>query len=122
MLITIDKDVFEALKKVFGDKPLSADYVSATDGVKVDTPTGESVSEVIRLPILVSEVKDAESFLVVFYDRVKKENMEAAAIRCDTLAEAVNLMVNNPDGHYFREICVDDGTQAVYDVMRCAGN
>ena len=121
MLITIDKDVFKILKKVFGDKPLSADYVSATDGVKVDTPSG-NVSEVIRLPILKSEVEHAESFLVVFYDRVKTENMEAEAIRCDTLAEAVNLMVNNPDDHYFREICVDDGEQAIYDVMRCAGN
>lgn len=121
MLITIDKDVFEVLKKVFGDKPLSAEYVSAMDGTE-NKVGSVNVSEVIRLPIRVSEVEHAESFLVVFYDRIKTENVEAAAVRCDTLAEAVNLMVNNPDGHYFREICVDDGDQAVYDVMRCMGN
>lgn len=131
MLITIDKDVFEALKAAYGGKPLSDEYVSATaDG-----------NEVIRLPILVSEVKDAVAisdkrsaasaagldedevadspFIVVSYDGKDEETeREIASERVNDLNEAVNLMVKNSRTCFYAEICVDDGEQAIYNVMK----
>ena len=131
MLITIDEDVFETLKAAYGGKPLSDEYVSATaDG-----------NEVIRLPILVSEVKDAVAisekrraaseadldedevadapFIVVSYDGKDEETEEEIdAERVNDLNEAVNLMVENSRTCFYAEICVDDGEQAIYNVMK----
>lgn len=129
MLITIDKDVFETLEGAC-DKPLSDEYVSATDGNKV-----------IRLPILVSEVKGAVAisdkrraaseagldedevadapFIVVSYDgRDVETEREIGSERVNDLSEAVNLMVKNSHSCFYAEICVDDGEQAVYGVMQ----
>ena len=129
MLITIDKDVFETLKWAC-DKPLSDEYVSATDGNKV-----------IRLPILVSAVKDAVAisdkrraaseagtdedevapapFIVVSYDgRDVETEREIGTERVNDLNEAVNLMVRNSHSCFYAEICVDDGEQAIYSVMQ----
>ena len=130
MLITIEKDVFEALKAAYGNKPFSADYVYATDG-----------NEAVRLPILVSEVKDAVAisdkrsaasaagldedevadapFIVVSYDGKDEETeREIASERVNDLNEAVNLMVKNSHTCFYAEICVDDGEQAIYNVMK----
>ena len=130
MLITIEKDVFEALKAAYGNKPLSDEYVSATDG-----------NEAVRLPILVSEVKNAVAisdkrsaasaagldedevadapFIVVSYDGKDEETeREIASERVNDLNEAVNLMVKNSRTCFYAEICVDDGEQAIYNVMK----
>ena len=130
MLITIEKDVFETLKAAYGNKPISDEYVSATDG-----------NEVIRLPILVSEVKDAVAisekrraaseagldedevadapFIVVSYDGKDEDTEEETdSERVNDLNEAVNLMVENSRTCYYAEICVDDGEGAIYNVMK----
>jgi hypothetical protein len=129
MLITIDKDVFETLEGAC-DKPLSDEYVSATDGQKV-----------IRLPILVSSVKDAMAisvkrraaseagldedevaparFIVVSYDgRDTETEREIGTERVNDLSEAVNLMVKNSRSCFYAEICVDDGEQSIYGIMQ----
>lgn len=128
MLITIAKDVFETMKWVC-TKPLSDEYVSATDG-----------NGVIRLPILVSEVKDAVAisekrraaseagldedevaaapFIVVSYaGRDIETEREIGSERVNDLGEAVNLMVKTSRTCFYAEICVDDGEQAIYNVM-----
>lgn len=133
MLITLDKDVFDTLKAEYGNEPISDEYVSATDG-----------NEVIGLPILVSEVEDAVAisekrraasaadededevadapFIVVSYDGEDEyTETEIDAERVNDLNEAVNLMVEKSRTCYYAEICVDDGEQAIYNVMKWPG-
>lgn len=122
MLITIDNNVFSALKTKFAGKFLSDEYVKAT------TVDG---SETIGLPIYVSDIDDVAGlespFLVVSYEKADwckgNDVSEDDCERCDTLEEAVNLMVNNVEwnksqaNRYYCEICVDDNVHAIYDVM-----
>ena len=57
----------------------------------------------------VAEVKDATSFVVTD----NEGDREVGATRCDTLAEAVNAMVNGVDGKtevtFYCELCADNG-------------
>lgn len=133
MLISIDQDVFNALKTKLNGDYTADEYVhaKATEG-----------GEVIGLPILAAEVAEAEKlvghiasiyadggdidpwngprdpYIVVAYD---SGDTELDSERCDTLADAVCYLVNTvkAGGCAYAELCVDNNTdEAIYDVMK----
>ena len=129
MLITIGQSVFSILKaKIQGNYP-SDEYVQAK---------AEGSDEVVGLPISLSEVEEAEEiaehiasiyaeggdidpwkgpkdpYILVYYDAFGNEE---ETDRCETLAEAVGCLASF-HGKGYVELCVDNGNEAIYDVMR----
>lgn len=133
MVIRLEQDVFNTLKAKLNGNYTADEYVQAEA-----TESGE----VIGLPILVTEVAEAEKlveriasiyanggdidpwngpkdpYIVVAYD---SKDTEFDSERCETLADAVCYMVKAVDfGRCaYMELCVDNNTlEAIYDVMR----
>lgn len=107
MVIELDNDVFDTLAKEGACRESDDRYVTARRG---------NGGPCISLPIPVSTVEDAEGFVVT--DNVGgtggDDPAELGALRCDTLAEAVNAMVHGVEGQeeatFFCELCADYGT------------
>ena len=105
MTIELDNDVFDALVKEGAFLDRNDRYVTARSG-----------NRCISLPIPVSVVKDAEGFVVTDNEGGTdgSDPVELGALRCDTLAEAVNAMVHGVEGQkevtFFCELCADYGT------------
>lgn len=62
------------------------------------------------IPLKVSEIDKAESFVVTD----NENDTEIGSVRCDTLAEAINAMVNGLEGKtevtFYTELCADFGS------------
>lgn len=62
------------------------------------------------IPLKVSEIDKAESFVVTD----NENDNEIGSVRCDTLAEAINAMVNGVEGKtevtFYTELCADFGS------------
>lgn len=62
------------------------------------------------IPLKVSEIDKAESFVVTD----NENDNEIGSVRCDTLAEAINAMVNGLEGKtevtFYTELCADFGS------------
>ena len=62
------------------------------------------------IPLKVSEIDKAESFVVTD----NENDTEIGSVRCDTLAEAINAMVNGVEGKtevtFYTELCADFGS------------
>ncbi len=62
------------------------------------------------IPLKVAEIDKAESFVVTD----NENDNEIGAVRCDTLAEAINAMVNGLEGKtevtFYTELCADFGS------------
>ena len=117
MVITLDNNVFAALKAKFAGKYTTSDYVMATTAEGNDT---------IGLPLPVTAIEyvadQEEPFIVVSYKNAERGDdvNEVSAERCEDLAAAIELMVYNVEHNNalaYSEICVDDG-YSIYDVMR----
>lgn len=107
MIIELDNDVFDTLAKEGACRDIDDRYVTARRG---------NGGPCISLPIPVSTVEDAEGFVVTDNEGGTDgdDPVELGAIRCDTLAEAVNAMVHGVEGQkeatFFCELCADYGT------------
>lgn len=108
MVIELDTDVFDALVKEGAYQDRNEKYVTALRGKS---------RKGISLLIPVSAVEDAVGFVVT--DNVggtdgESDPVELAAVRCDTLAEAINAMVHGVEGKkevtFYCELCADYGT------------
>lgn len=102
MIIEIDKNVADAIKADCRPAPtLNPEYVIAR--------CWESGEE-FCLPLKVSEVEKAVSFVVTD----NEGDNEVGCVRCDTLGEAVNAMVNGvadkTEVTFYCELCVDYGS------------
>lgn len=62
------------------------------------------------IPLRVAEIDKAESFVVTD----NENDTEIGSVRCDTLAEAINAMVNGLEGKtevtFYTELCADFGS------------
>lgn len=62
------------------------------------------------IPLKVAEIDKAESFVVTD----NENDNEIGSVRCDTLAEAINAMVNGVEGKtevtFYTELCADFGS------------
>lgn len=108
MIIELDNDVFDALIKEGAYQDSNNEYVTATRGKS---------NKSITLLIPVSAVKDAVSFVVTDNEGGtdgESDPVEIGALRCDTLAEAVNAMVHGVEGQkevtFYCELCADYGS------------
>jgi hypothetical protein len=107
MVIRLDNDVFDALVKEGAYQDRNEKYVTALRGKS---------RKGISLLIPVSAVKDAVGFVVTDNEGGtdgESDPVELAAVRCDTLAEAINAMVHGVEGKkevtFYCELCVDYG-------------
>lgn len=66
------------------------------------------------IPLKVSEIDKAESFVVTDNVTENENEKEIGSVRCDTLAEAINAMVNGLEGKtevtFYTELCADFGS------------
>lgn len=62
------------------------------------------------IPLKVADIDKAESFVVTD----NENDTEIGSVRCDTLAEAINAMVNGVEGKtevtFYTELCADFGS------------
>ena len=107
MVIELDPDVFDALVKDGAYQDSDEKYVTATRG-----KSRKSISMLIP----VSAVKDAVGFVVTDNEGGtdgESDPVELGALRCDTLADAINAMVHGVKGKkevtFYCELCVDYG-------------
>ena len=129
MIIEIDQVVAESIKRdikpekiLLHTERLTPEFIEdflGRDHVIANTHLMGEAYEAFALPINVAEVEGASSFVVTD----NEGDSEVGAERCDTLAEAVNAMVNGVEGKtevtFYCELCVDraDGT-AIEPVAR----
>lgn len=120
MIIEIDHVAANAIKTdinpekvLLHTERLTPEFIEdflGNDHVIANTHLMGEAYEAFALPIKVGEVAGAESFVVT--DNV--DDREVGCTRCDTLAEAVNAMVNGVEGKtevaFYCELCVDNGT------------
>lgn len=107
MVVELDNDVFDAIVKAGAYTEYNANYVTARRG------TGRAT---ISLLIPVREVKSAVGYVVTDNEGGtdgESDPVEVGAVRCGTLAEAINAMVHGVEGKkevtYYCELCVDYG-------------
>jgi hypothetical protein len=107
MVIRLGNDVFDALVKEGAYQDRNEKYVTALRG---------NSRKGISLLIPVSAVQDAVGFVVTDNEGGtdgESDPVELAAVRCDTLAEAINAMVHGVKGQkevtFYCELCVDYG-------------
>lgn len=119
MIIDIDLNVAKAIQKDTCPEKILLHTQRLTDQFIEDFLGSENVIaryhvsgeayEAFALPLKVAEVKDATSFVVTD----NEGDREVGATRCDTLAEAVNAMVNGLEGKtevtFYCELCADNG-------------
>jgi hypothetical protein len=129
MIIEINNVVAESIKRdikpekiLLHTERLTPEFIEdflGRDHVIANTHLMGEAYEAFALPIKVAEVEGASSFVVTD----NEGDSEVGAERCDTLAEAVNAMVNGVEGKtevtFYCELCVDraDGT-AIEPVAR----
>lgn len=129
MIIEIDLVVAKSIKKdinpekiLLHTERLTPEFIEEfleKDHVIANTHLMGEAYEAFALPIKVAEVEGASSFVVTD----NEGDSEVGSTRCDTLAEAVNAMVNGVEGKtevtFYCELCVDrdDGT-AIEPVAR----
>lgn len=127
MIIDIDLNVAKAIQKDTRPEKILLhtqrltdqfieDFLGSGNVIARYHVSGEAY-EAFALPLKVAEVKDAKSFVVT----ANEGDTEVGADRCDTLAEAVNAMVNGVEGKtevtFYCELCVDNG-RAIEGVAR----
>jgi hypothetical protein len=107
MVVELDNDVFDAIVRAGAYNEYNANYVTARRG------TG---SATISLLIPVRAVKPAVGYVVTDNEGGtdgESDPVEVGAIRCDTLAEAINAMVHGVEGEkevtFYCELCADYG-------------
>ena len=119
MIIDIDLNVATAIKKDTCPEKILLHVQQLTDegielflgpdNVIARYSVSEGEQEAFALPLKVAAVKDAVGFVVTD----NEGDTEVGAVRCDTLAEAVNAMVNGVEGKtevtFYCELCVDRG-------------
>ena len=117
MVIFLDEDVYDKIRKSNVSTDLSGRYVIAHRGTKYDfieLPI-EDTENNMGLPIELTEVHCAESYVVTDNEGGTDgdDPVELSCERCDTLAEAINAMVRGVEGNgdvtFYTELCADYG-------------
>ena len=120
MIIDIDLNVAKAIQKdtrpekiLLHTQRLTDQFIEeflGTENVIARYHISGEAYEAFALPLKVAEVKDAKSFVVTD----NEGDNEVGSTRCDTLAEAVNAMVNGLEGKtevtFYCELGADNGT------------
>lgn len=113
MNIEIDENVYNALLADIKPSVVFTKEEAERYGKDYVSVFHKGSDKGFAIPLKVAEIDKAESFVVTDNITENENEKELGAVRCDTLAEAINAMVNGVEGKtevtFYTELCADFG-------------